>query len=53
MEFGDWKDSYSYLPRWLQALQKSLLGTIVEYVTRPVVVNGVEDNSCHILERVF
>jgi len=53
MEFGDWEDSYNYLPRWLHALQESLQGIIAEYVTQPVVVNGVEDNSCHILERVF
>jgi len=53
MVFGDMEDSYNYLPRWLQALQESLPGTIVEYVTQPVVVNGVADNSWHILERVF
>ena len=53
MEFGDWEDSYNYLPRWFQGLQQSLLGTIVQYVTRLVVVDGLEDNSCHVWERVF
>jgi len=53
MEFGDWEDSYNYLSRWFQTLQQSLPGTIVQYVTRPVAVDGLEDNSCHVLERVF
>jgi len=53
MKFGDWEDSYNYHPRWFQALQQSLPRTVVHYVTRPVVVDGLEDNSCHVLERVF
>jgi len=53
MEFGNWEDSYNYLPIWFQALQQSLPGTIVQYVTRSVVVDALEDNSYHILERVF
>jgi len=53
MEFGDWEDSYNYLPKWFQALQQSFPGRIVQYVTRQVVVDSLEDNSCHVLERVF
>jgi len=41
MEFSDWEDSYNYLPRWFQALQQSLPRTIVQYVTRPVVVDSL------------
>jgi len=53
MEFDDSEDSYNYLPKLLQALQESLSGIIVQYVTQPIVVDSVEDNSCHILERVL
>jgi len=53
IEFGDWENSYNYLLRWLQALQESLFGTIVQYITRPVVFDGVKDNSYQILEHVF
>jgi len=36
-----WDESYNHLPRWLQAVQESFSGTIVEYVTRPFVIDGV------------
>jgi len=38
MEFGDWEDSYNELPRWLQAIQESLPGTIVQYGVSPWMV---------------
>jgi len=30
-----------------------LLGTIVQYISHPIVVDEVEDNSCCILKRLF
>jgi len=45
MEFGDWKDSYNHLHRWLQAVQEAILGTIVQCIGRPNVVDDVEDHS--------
>jgi len=30
MEFGDWEDSYNELPRWLQAIQESLVRFIAK-----------------------
>jgi len=53
MQFRDWEESYNHLPRWLQALQESLLGTIVQYIGHPIVVDGVDDDSTCILDRVF
>ncbi|XP_068466464.1 uncharacterized protein [Phaseolus vulgaris] len=53
MEFGDWDESYNHLPRWLQVVQDSVPGTVVQYITRPYVVDGVQDESNYILERVF
>jgi len=53
LEFGDWDESYNHLPRRLQAVQESVPGTFVEYVTRPFVIGGVQNNSCNIFERVF
>jgi len=53
MDFGDWDESYNHLPRWLQAVQESVSGKIVEYVARTFVIDGVQDNSCNIFERVF
>jgi len=37
----------------MQDLQESLPRTIVEYITQPVLVDGVEDNFCHILKCVL
>jgi len=37
----------------LQEVQESFPGTIVEYVTQPFVIYGVQDNSCNIFERAF
>jgi len=53
MQFRDWEKSYNHLPRWLQALQESLSGTIVQYTDHPIVVDGFEDPSTNILDRVF
>jgi len=53
MEFGDWEDSYNELPRWLQAIQESLPGTIVQYGVSPYVMDGVRDPSICIFKRVF
>ncbi|XP_068492184.1 uncharacterized protein [Phaseolus vulgaris] len=39
--------------KWLQAIQDSVPGTIVQYITCPYVVDGVEDQSNYILECVF
>ena len=53
MEFGDWEESYKHLPRWLQVLQEAVLGTIVQFIGHPNIVDGVADESTNILERVF
>ncbi|XP_068503826.1 uncharacterized protein [Phaseolus vulgaris] len=53
MEFGDWDESYNHLQRWLQVVQDSVPGTVVQYITRTYVVDGVQDESNYILERVF
>jgi len=53
MEFSDWDKSSNHLPRWLQAVQDSVLGTVVQYITRSCVVDGVEDQSNYILEHVL
>ena len=52
LEFGDWQ-SYNDLPRWLEALKESNLRTIVQYIASPCMVDGVQDNSCYMLDRVF
>lgn len=53
MEFGVWEDSYNELLRWMQAIQERVLGAIVQYTVSPHVVNGVQDPSTFILDRVF
>nr|XP_007134899.1 hypothetical protein PHAVU_010G085200g [Phaseolus vulgaris]ESW06893.1 hypothetical protein PHAVU_010G085200g [Phaseolus vulgaris] len=53
IKLDDWDESYNHLPRWLQLVQESFLGTFVEYVTRPFVIDDAQDNSCQILECVF
>jgi len=53
MQFEDWEESYNHIPRWLQTLQESLLGTIVQYTIHLTVVDNVEDHSNYILDRVF
>ena len=41
MKFDDCDESYNHLPKWLQVVQESVSGTIVQYVTRPFVVDDV------------
>jgi len=53
MKFGDWEESYNHLLIWLQAVQEAVLGTIVEFKGRQNIVDGVEDHSTYILERMF
>jgi len=53
MQFRDWKKSYKHLPKWLQALQETLMRTIVQYTGHPTVVESVEDHYTYILDRVF
>jgi len=53
MQFRDWEESYNHLPRWWQALQESLPGTIFQYTVHLIVVDGVEDDSTCTLDQVF
>ncbi|XP_068485031.1 uncharacterized protein [Phaseolus vulgaris] len=53
LTFGDWEHSYNDLPRWLEAVKESNPGTIVQYIASPCMVDGVQDNSCYTLDRVF
>ncbi|CAL0310918.1 unnamed protein product [Lupinus luteus] len=51
--YGDWEESYNELPRWMNAVQHFAPGTIVRYEASRNYVNGVEDPSAFILDRVF
>jgi len=55
MEFDDWKDIHNYLPRWLQVASCIRMSfdpnSTVCYSTD--VLDGVQDNSCHILEHAL
>ena len=53
LAFGDWEQSYNDLPRWLEAVKESNPGTIVQYIVSPCMVDGVQENSCYTLDRVF
>ncbi|XP_068497499.1 uncharacterized protein [Phaseolus vulgaris] len=53
LAFGDWEQSYNDLPRWLEAVKESNSGIIVQYIASPCMVDGVQDNSCYTLDRVF
>ncbi|XP_027927775.1 uncharacterized protein LOC114184659 [Vigna unguiculata] len=51
--FGDWEDLYNELPRWFEAVQQTNPGTIIKYISSPIVVKGQFDPFSYILERVF
>ena len=51
--FGDWGDSYNELPRLYEAFQKTNPGTIIQYTSSPVVVDGQAGPSYYILECIF
>ncbi|XP_068466322.1 uncharacterized protein [Phaseolus vulgaris] len=53
LAFGNWEQSYNDLPRWLEAVKKSNTGTIVQYISSPCMIDGVQGNSCYTLDRVF
>ncbi|XP_019459875.1 PREDICTED: uncharacterized protein LOC109359630 [Lupinus angustifolius] len=51
--YGDWEGSYKELPRWMNALQYFCPHTIVKYQAHHEVVDGMEDPSRIILDRIF
>ncbi|XP_019427218.1 PREDICTED: uncharacterized protein LOC109335537 [Lupinus angustifolius] len=51
--YGDWEGSYNELPHWMNALQYFSPDTIVNYEARHQVVDGMEDPSGIILDRIF
>ncbi|XP_019423103.1 PREDICTED: uncharacterized protein LOC109360782 [Lupinus angustifolius] len=51
--YGDWEGSYNELPRWMNALQYFCPDTIVKYQAHHEVVDGMEDPSRIILDRIF
>nr|AFN88196.1 putative mutator sub-class protein [Phaseolus vulgaris] len=51
MAFVDWEQND--LPRWLEAVKESNMGTIVQYIASPCMVDGVHDKSCYTLDHVF
>ncbi|XP_019428438.1 PREDICTED: uncharacterized protein LOC109336327 [Lupinus angustifolius] len=51
--YSDWEGSYNELPRWMNALQYFCPGTIVKYQAHHEVVDGMEDPSRIILDRIF
>jgi len=53
MAFGDREQSYNDLPRWLEAVKESNLGTIVQYIASPCMVHVIQDKSCYTLDHVF
>ncbi|XP_074304793.1 uncharacterized protein LOC141639614 [Silene latifolia] len=46
--YGDWEDSYAFLPRYLDALKEANPGTIVHFVNKPT-----NDPNVEIFDKVF
>jgi len=53
MEYGDWKQSYNEVPRWLQAAQHTNPGTIFQLFDPLINVDGEDATSTYIIERCF
>jgi len=53
MAFGNWEQSYSYLPIWLTTAQHFVPGTILKYKTSSSMEDGEDESPRVILNRVF
>ncbi|CAL0324864.1 unnamed protein product [Lupinus luteus] len=51
--YGDWEGSYNELPRWMNVVQFFCPGTIVKLQAHNRIVDGMEEPSQLILDRVF
>ncbi|KAF1870871.1 hypothetical protein Lal_00030181 [Lupinus albus] len=51
--YVDWEGSYNELPRWMNVVQYFSPETIVKYEAHHHIVDGVEDPSRFIMDRVF
>ena len=51
--YGGWEESYNELPRWLQALQMFVPGTIIQLTTLPYYSGNFLDRSCVMFHRLF
>ncbi|XP_027357171.1 uncharacterized protein LOC113866543 [Abrus precatorius] len=53
MKYGDWKESYNELSRWLGGLQSYMSGTIVQVQSEPYHIGDFVDYGCFMFHRLF
>ncbi|XP_016172892.1 uncharacterized protein LOC107615324 [Arachis ipaensis] len=51
--YGDWKESYAELPRWILGVQATMEGTVALLNTSPVRVGDHVDESTRYFHRIF
>ncbi|XP_016199185.1 uncharacterized protein LOC107640149 [Arachis ipaensis] len=51
--YGDWKESYAELPRWILGVQSTMEGTVALLKTSPVRVNDDMDDLTVYFHRLF
>ncbi|XP_015961778.1 uncharacterized protein LOC107485758 [Arachis duranensis] len=51
--YGDWKESYAELPRWMLGVQSIMPGTVSVLKTSPIRLGGEADESTVYFHRLF
>ncbi|XP_057763569.1 uncharacterized protein LOC130984368 [Arachis stenosperma] len=51
--YGDWKESYAELPRWMLGVQSTMPGTVSVLKTSPVRLGGEVDESTVYFHQIF